>query len=183
MIDHESISFTSRRRCQVSAGARRQVNGRRRDAECGITCCAWALGRNRAACLSLRIEAADLRDIIAAAAHFCLYLDKRTGRPLINDLTFTTQLYLASLYLRAASYSADYRDRWCAHPWATNHRRFDGYWAEQVGLYPPAAVHLQPGVNGQVSCRTNQAMEASLMACPESVALVATTKPRSTLPR
>ena len=101
--------------------------------KCGITCCAWALGRNRAACLFPPREAADLRDIAAAAALLPVSGQKRTRRPLINDLTFTTQLYLCPLP-GAASYSADYRDRWCAHPWATNHRRFDGYGLGKLGF-------------------------------------------------
>lgn len=142
MIDHESISFISAPplwwvRAQGDKLTAADVT-RVRDhlLRLGVGTQSGSLP------IPLRIEAADLRDIIAAAAHFCLYLDKRTRRPLINDLTFTTQLYLASLYRGAASYSANYHGRWCAHPWATNHRLFDGYSLGKLGFYPPTVVHL-----------------------------------------
>ena len=170
MIDHRIHQFHFR----AAAGWWVRAQGDKLTAadvtRCGITCCAWALGRNRAACL---FPSASRPQTCATSSPpprtCCLYLDKRTGRPLINDLTFTTQLYLASLY-RGQPVTAPITVTVGAHiPGRQITADLMGTgWV--LGFYPPAVVHLSQELMDKF-LPNKSAMEASLMACPESVAL------------
>jgi hypothetical protein len=100
----------------------------------------------------------ELVALVPAAVHFTAMLDRRTRRPLVNDLAFSVQLYMAALGYKLASYeTADsYRSRrwdrasWCygfvvedytgrAFPspiiFRANRADLDTFLAEQVQLY------------------------------------------------
>lgn len=140
MIDHETIKF-------ISAPPRWWVDAQGEKLPAADVARVQAHLRRlgvgaQSGHLPLPIDLDELRPFIAAAAHFSLYLDKRTRRPLINDLTFTTQLYLASLHHGAASYTNGYGWAWGVHGWAVNHDHFDGYSLGKLGFFPPVVVSL-----------------------------------------
>ena len=116
----------------------------------------------------LTLSAADLLDLAPQAAYFAAYLDRRTARPLINDLAFAVQLYLAALLAGVASRSQtrtslqQHHDHWRAQepdpadPW---------WWARHAAYHDfveveTATVGLLPGI----ACATDQATLDRLLA-------------------
>ena len=90
-----------------------------------------------------RLGFADSDDAILAAlpqaAHYCMYLDRRTRRPLINDLAFCLQLYYAALEDGVASTSSDKKGAFY-HTWANT---FECSNVERVGLAArPVVTHV-----------------------------------------
>ncbi len=110
-----------------------------------------------------------LLDLVPQAAYFAAYLDRRTGRPLVNDLGFFVQIYLAALASGIASLAQT--------PQSLRRHRDGGYrasdpdpadpwgWARQPAYRDfqevnTRAVGLVPGI----ACRTDHATLDAFLA-------------------
>lgn len=83
----------------------------------------------------------ELLELVPMAAHFVMMLDRRTRRPLINNLGFAVQLYLAALAQELATYdyAMKYTDRfsWGCHVAARYEDIFKSVDFGRLGFAPP----------------------------------------------
>lgn len=69
--------------------------------------------------------------LIPIALHFCNHLDRRTGRPLVNDVLFRVQLYQAALKAKCAEVATDKNFLSSYHQ-----KEFTGYGLNRTGIRP-----------------------------------------------
>lgn len=87
------------------------------------------------------IDVDDIPQLAALSAHYMAMVDKRVKHPLVDDLTFAVQLYLAALAQGVASTMV--KDRYDARAW-NKHQWAAGFWvegSEDMGLAMAVATH------------------------------------------
>ncbi len=80
-------------------------------------------------------------NMLPQAAHFMMCFDKRTRRPLVNDLAFALQVYLSALADGLASTSKQSSWDWARQKWASN--GFSEISSIKLGLKPGVIMHVR----------------------------------------